>query len=110
MARVQSAWLNPAAHGRAGGWLWLAARWGGAFSPFVFAVMIHWLDSSPVREVLAVVPGLAAMSGWRLGFLAAGLVGVIWCIAFYPWFRNDPASHKGVNAAELAVIRASGGA
>jgi MFS family permease len=109
MARVQSSWLNPAARGRAGGWLWLAARWGGAFSPFVFAAMIRWLNSTPVREILAVVPGLAEMSGWRLGFLTAGLVGVIWCIAFYPWFRNDPASHKGVNAAELAVIRASGG-
>jgi MFS family permease len=105
MARVQSAWLSPAARGRAGGWLWLAARWGGAFSPFVFAAMIRWLDSPAVREVLAVVPGLAEMSGWRLGFLAAGLAGIVWCLAFYPWFRNDPADHPHVNAVELALIR-----
>jgi ACS family glucarate transporter-like MFS transporter len=105
MARVQSAWLSPAARGRAGGWLWLAARWGGGFSPFVFAALIRWLDSPAVRDVIAVVPGLAAMSGWRLGFLAAGFIGVIWCVAFYPWFRNDPAEHRGVSAGELALIR-----
>jgi ACS family glucarate transporter-like MFS transporter len=105
MARVQSSWLSPEARGRAGGWLWLAARWGGAFSPFLFAALIRWLESPRIHEVLGAVPGLAEISGWRLGFLAAGLIGVVWCIAFYPWFRNDPASHPAVNAAELALIR-----
>src|SRR5205814_1783803 len=58
MARVQSAWLPPVARGRAGGWLWLAARWGGAFSPFFFASLIRGIDSTTVRNGLASVPGL----------------------------------------------------
>ena len=37
MARIQSAWLPASSRGRAGGLLWLAARWGGAFSPFLFS-------------------------------------------------------------------------
>ncbi|HEX4589141.1 MAG TPA: MFS transporter, partial [Gemmataceae bacterium] len=104
MARVQSAWLSPEARGRAGGWLWLAARWGGAFAPFLFASLTRWFASPSVREGLAVV-GIGEMSGWRLAFFAAGLLGVVWCLAFYPWFRNDPEEHPSVNEAEKAMIR-----
>lgn len=105
MARVQAAWLSPAARGRAGGWLWLAARWGGAFSPFLFAALVRWADAPATREVLAAVPGLAGVSAWRIGFGIAGLVGVVWCVGFIPWFRNNPADHPSVNAAELSIIR-----
>jgi MFS family permease len=105
MARVQAHWLPPATRGRAGGWLWLAARWGGAFSPFLFAALIRWIDSPHGRDLMAAVPGLAQMSGWRIGFGIAGLFGLAWCVAFYPWFRDDPAAKPSVNAAELALIR-----
>jgi MFS family permease len=106
MARVQAGWLPRPARGRAGGWLWLSARWGAAFSPVLFGGLIRWLNSAEVRDVLTVVPGLAEVSGWRLGFWVAGLAGVVWCLAFYPWFRNDPAEKRSVNAAELGLIRA----
>jgi MFS family permease len=105
MARVQAHWLPPATRGRAGGWLWLAARWGGAFSPFLFAALVRWIDSPHVRDLMAAVSGLAEMSGWRIGFGVAGLFGLAWCVAFYPWFRDDPAAKPSVNAAELALIR-----
>jgi MFS family permease len=105
MARVQSSWLPPAARGRAGGWLWLAARWGAAFSPFLFAGLVRQINAPAVRAVLDTVPGLAGVAGWRIGFWVAGLAGVAWCLAFYPWFRNDPAEKPSVNAAELALIR-----
>lgn len=104
MARVQSSWLSPAVRGRAGGALWLAARWGGAFSPFLFDALVQWANTSHVRSLLGVA-GLADVSGWRVGFWVAGLIGALWCVLFYPWFRNDPADHPGVNGAELAVIR-----
>src|SRR5947209_591814 len=105
MARVQSSWLSPAARGRAGGWLWLAARWGGACAPFLFGAIIRWFHSPPVREELAIF-GLQSESGWRLAFVAAGLAGVVWCVAFVPWFRNDPADDPAVNDAEFAIINA----
>jgi MFS transporter, ACS family, glucarate transporter len=109
MGRVQSAWLPPAARARAGGWLWLSARWGGAFSPFLFAAMLRAIGT-PLDpedpESWSVVPWLGGVSTWRVGFGVAGLLGVVWCLAFSPWFRNDPAAHASVNAAELALIRA----
>lgn len=102
MARVQSMWLPASARGRAGGLLWLAARWGGAFSPFLFAALIRYIDSPAVRAVL---PGLEGVAGWRIGFWVAGVVGFVWCVWFYLWFKDNPADKKTVNAAELALIR-----
>jgi MFS family permease len=33
-----------------------------------------------------------------------GLVGIVWAVAWYWWFRDDPHAHRGVNAAELRII------
>jgi ACS family glucarate transporter-like MFS transporter len=32
-------------------------------------------------------------------------LGVVWAVAFYAWFRDNPRDHKGVNAAELELLR-----
>ena len=31
--------------------------------------------------------------------------GIVWAVAFWSWFRNNPRHHAGVNDAELAAIR-----
>ena len=33
-----------------------------------------------------------------------GLLGIVWAIAFYWWFRDEPAEHHAVNAAERRMI------
>ena len=35
---------------------------------------------------------------------SSAVLGVIWAVAFYRWFRDDPATHPSVNAAELALL------
>jgi nitrate/nitrite transporter NarK len=40
-----------------------------------------------------------------VAFWAAGLIGVLWCLGFYPWFRDDPAEARAVNDAELRLIK-----
>jgi MFS family permease len=107
MARIQSRWLPARARGRAGGMLWLAARWGGAFSPLIFGSLLRALGSETFRSFLDGI-GLHAISAapaWRLGFWASGLLGALWVILFYPWFRDEPADKPSVNEAELALIR-----
>ena len=37
-------------------------------------------------------------------FFLFGAVGFIWAVFFYRWFRNTPAEHPGVNAAERAQL------
>jgi MFS family permease len=112
MARVQSEWLPLQSRARAGGLLWLLARWGGAFSPLLFGAMLRAFDSPGFRDGLSSIPGLSSLAGtssWRLGFWAAGLAGAVWCLAYYPWFRDRPSQKSSVNAAELALIRSGRG-
>jgi sugar phosphate permease len=61
-------------------------------------------------QVGAVVAPAAAADlidavGWRFSFAVFGAIGVAWAVGFWLWFRDDPAAHRGVNAAELARIR-----
>lgn len=85
LTRMLSAWLPLSERVRAQAVMWAFGRWGGALAPPVaFFVIYHF--------------------GWRLGFVALALIGVAWVAAFLPWFRNDPAQHKSVNAAELKIL------
>jgi ACS family glucarate transporter-like MFS transporter len=105
MARVQSNWLPARSRGRAGGLLWLLARFGGAFSPLLFGALLRCFDSEAFRNLLMTLRLPADLPAWRVAFWAAGGVGLLWCLAFYPWFRDDPAAVPGVNAAELRLIK-----
>ena len=107
MARIQSRWLPVASRPTAGGLLWLMARWGGAFSPLLFGFMMVGLNTPAFRSGLASVPGLgrfADAASWRLAFWASGLVGIVWVVAFWLWFRDHPSEKQGVNEAELELI------
>lgn len=46
--------------------------------------------------------------GWKGLFVVTGLIGIIWGIIWYLFYR-DPLNHKGVNAAELQHIESGGG-
>jgi MFS family permease len=85
IAKSFTTWLPRVERTRAQGLLWMAARWGGAFTP----LMVVW--------VLQFV-------SWRVAFVLFGMLGVVWAWFFYRWYRNDPREHPGVNAAELALL------
>jgi ACS family D-galactonate transporter-like MFS transporter len=46
--------------------------------------------------------------GWKGLFVVTGLVGIIWGIVWYLFYR-DPMQHKRVNEAELELIEKGGG-
>lgn len=107
MARVQSSWLPVATRARASGLLWLMARWGGAFAPLLFGWLMICVDSPAFRGTLRASPGLSSLAdaaAWKLGFWMSGLVGFVWLIAFWAWFRDNPRDKPSVNAAELELI------
>ena len=85
VARVMSRWFPDAERGRAQGVLLAASQIGGAMAPFLAAILI--------RNI-----------GWRLTFAAFGGLGAIWAAGFWWWFRDDPATHPAVNAAEADHI------
>lgn len=107
MAAVQSRWVPTHQRARLGGLLWLFARWGGAFSPILIGMLLRGVDSPGFREFLANKPVLGALydaSSWRFGFWLAGSLGVLWCVLFYPWFRNYPAESTETNDAERKLL------
>ena len=42
---------------------------------------------------------------WRTAFAIFGLLGAIWAIFFYRWFRDNPADNPKVNRAELELLK-----
>jgi len=78
-------WLPSAERTQAQGLLWTAARWGGAFTPLLVVFVLRFVS-------------------WRISFVVFGSMGIIWALLFYRWYRDDPAGHPSVNAAERALL------
>jgi MFS family permease len=88
-ARVLTRWF-PGGPGRvrAQSMVTAFAQLGGAVSPIMAGYISEWF-------------------GWRWSFAFFGAVGVVWAVAFYLWFRDNPAEHPGVNSAELKLLATS---
>jgi MFS family permease len=86
-AKAYSIWLPPEERNRAQSFLWICARWAGAFTPFL------------VYQVLE----LPFMT-WRRMFMAFGGLGILWAGVFYFWFRDHPREHPRVNEAEGKLL------
>jgi MFS family permease len=85
LTRVLATWLPAKERERAQARLWLATRWGGALTPLAVAGVLNYVS-------------------WRVMFGLFGCLGIFWAIGFYLWYRDSPASHPRVNAAELALL------
>ncbi len=88
IAKMFSIWLPQREHGMAQGITWLAARWGGAFTP----LLVVW--------VLSLV-------SWRATFVIFASLGLVWMVFFALWFRDSPKDNPKVNAAELVLLEES---
>ena len=85
LTRVLTTWLPVRERERAQASVWLATRVSGAFTPLLVATLI-------------------GAFGWRRTFEILGVLGVIWAVFFYRWYRDMPAEHPAVNQAELALL------
>lgn len=88
LTRMLSAWLPEHERVTAQALMWACARWGGAATPPLTLLCISWL-------------------GWRWAFVSFAALGLVWCLIFLLWFRDDPAKHRAVNAAEREMLEAS---
>jgi ACS family glucarate transporter-like MFS transporter len=86
IAKSFTTWLPRHERTRAQGFLWTAARWGGAFTPLLVVWVLGYVN-------------------WRTAFVLFGLLGLVWAWFFYQWYRDNPRDHRQVNAAELALLK-----
>jgi MFS transporter, ACS family, glucarate transporter len=80
-----SRWFPVVERARALGFVCMSAQIGGAVAP------------------LLIVP-IQARHGWRASFYVLGAVGVVWCVAWYRWYRDTPAEKAEVTRAEIEEI------
>ena len=79
-------WLLPEDRTKAQGYLWLAARWGAAFTPLLVVWVLRFVS-------------------WRGAFMLFGCFAIFWIVLFSRWYRDDPQEHPGVNPQEKALLR-----
>jgi MFS transporter, ACS family, glucarate transporter len=85
VTKAFATWLPAGERVRAQGIMWLSARWGGAFTPLLVVLVLRCVS-------------------WRVAFGLFGLLGVVWAVFFYRWYRDNPRDNPSVNAAELALL------
>jgi ACS family glucarate transporter-like MFS transporter len=85
LTKAFTVWLPVHERVRAQGLMWFAARWGGAVTPFMVALLLQHMH-------------------WRRVFEIFGVLGVIWAVFFFRWYRDDPRSHPDLNDAEKALL------
>ena len=85
ISRSFSSWFPTAERGNAHGVIFMGTRLGGALAPSLIVVLM-------------------GVIGWRAAFVVFGAIGVVWCVFWNRWFRDDPATHPAVNAEELDII------
>src|ERR1035438_4711743 len=66
-----SIWLPQEEKVRAQGIIWLFARWGGAFTPLLVVKLLRY-------------------TSWRMAFAVFASLGIVWAVAFFWWFCDDP--------------------
>src|SRR6266511_3483519 len=88
LTKAFTIWLPKVERVRAQGIMWLSARWGGAFTPLLVAWVLTFVS-------------------WRWAFVLFGLLGVVWAVFFYRWFRDNPHEHPRVNAGERELLAGS---
>ena len=88
--RSLSRWMLPSERGFAQGVTHAGSRLGAAITP----TLVVWMILS---------------YGWRVPFVAFGVVGLVWAVAWFFWYRDTPQEHSGTNAAERALIESAMG-
>jgi len=84
-AIVVGRWIPALHRARAWGIIWMTSQIGAACAP------------------LLVVP-IEARYGWRASFYVFGILGMLWSVVWYAWFRDSPRQVSAVTPAERLEI------
>jgi ACS family glucarate transporter-like MFS transporter len=85
MARTFSRWVPRGERDAVQGIFFSGAHLGAALTPFLVSWLLGWMS-------------------WRMVFVSFGFLGIAWTAIWLFWFRDEPAQHPAVNAAERELI------
>lgn len=87
IAKALYNWFPVGDRGFAKSIVWMSARFMGGLTPLLWVLLVE-------------IGGLS----WREAMWLFAGVAVLWCVAFFAFFRNKPSEHPSVNAVELEMI------
>src|SRR4051812_10637855 len=87
VSKTFSRWFPVTERGTAQGIFFAGAHLGGGLTPLLVTYLLMFMP-------------------WRMVFVTFGLLGFIWAIAWFRWFRDDPAQHPEVSKDEWNLIQA----
>jgi MFS family permease len=90
-ARTFSRWFPRQERGTAQGIFFMSMHLAGGLTPLLVTAFLAYFH-------------------WRTLFALFGSLGFVWAVAWYRWFRDAPAQHPGVSAAEREYIESGLGA
>src|SRR5262245_24321140 len=85
VARTFSRWFPREERGTVQGVFFMSAHLAGGLTPILVTALLAYLN-------------------WRALFALFGSIGFVWAWAWYGWFRDSPAGHPAVGAAERDLI------
>ncbi len=70
--------------------------------------LVHGINFSGGRIgaaiALPIVAWLIDLTSWRISFVILGIIGVLWAVVWFWWFRDNPKDHTSVSKEELKII------
>jgi sugar phosphate permease len=87
LSRMMTDWMPMQERASAQGLIWMSSRLGGALIPLILGLLF-------------------SLCGWKSALWIVTELGLLWCIWFWPWFRNRPDEMEKVNSAERDLIMA----
>jgi sugar phosphate permease len=85
LSRMMTDWMTRQERASAQGLIWMSSRSGGALVPLLLGALFP-------------------LVGWKSALWIVTGVGILWCVLFWPWFRNRPEEMSTVNALEREII------
>jgi ACS family glucarate transporter-like MFS transporter len=85
---VMSRWFPFKEMGRSLTWVGIGSQIGSAIAPII------------------IVP-IAVAYGWRMPFFVNAVIGVVWAIVCYVWFKDFPREKKNISAKEIELIESN---
>ncbi|NMH88360.1 MFS transporter [Flavivirga algicola] len=71
--------------------------------------LVHGINFSGGRIgaaiALPIVAWLIDFTSWRMSFVILGVIGVLWAVIWYWWYRDLPEDHVSVRENELKIIK-----
>ena len=85
LSRMMTDWMTRQERASAQGLIWMSSRLGGALIPLLLYALF-------------------ALFGWKSALWIVTEIGLVWCVVFWLWFRNQPEEMSQVNALEREII------